>query len=111
LSPQATGNRSLAAFCTFFISAIFHEYILTVVNGFYFPVLFIMFGGIGVVMYFVSMSLKSLNPSLGNYFMFELLFLGYAILLTIFPIEWFSRKNCPSAFNVIKIELDSYHTF
>ena len=40
-------NRSAALATVFLLSAVFHEYILIVGMGFFYPVLFVMFAGAG----------------------------------------------------------------
>lgn len=40
-------NKVACQFIIFVLSALFHEYVLTLAFGFFYPVLFIMFGAIG----------------------------------------------------------------
>ena len=40
-------NRPAAMSAVFLLSAVFHEYILSVAFGFFYPVLFVMFAGAG----------------------------------------------------------------
>ena len=42
-----TANRAAAMASVFILSALFHEYILAISFGFFYPVLFLMFAGIG----------------------------------------------------------------
>ena len=41
-------------FMVFFISAVVHEWVLICAFGFFFPVLFLMFGGVGVFFVFLT---------------------------------------------------------
>ena len=40
-------SKAAAMATVFILSAVFHEYILTVIFGFFYPVLFLMFAGAG----------------------------------------------------------------
>jgi sterol O-acyltransferase len=103
-------NRVACQFAIFLISATFHEYVITLAFGFFYPVLFVMFGAIG----FGCLFLKSdKNTNLWNFITVNIFFNFFIIITTIiyfikwiglqiglgglmclYSIEWFARKNC-----------------
>ncbi|XP_005102293.1 sterol O-acyltransferase 1 isoform X1 [Aplysia californica] len=86
------GNRAGAMACVFLISAVFHEYILTVTFKFFYPVLFIMFAGAGFG--FIFLTDKGSNRS-WNVFMWVALFIGNGMLMCLYSMEFYARQNCP----------------
>lgn len=74
---HTSGNKSLAAILVFLISAVFHEYIITLTLGFYYPVLFFLFAFIGLGVYFLSLSFRRAEEMYGNVFLFCSIFLGW----------------------------------
>lgn len=115
------GNRSLSAFLVFFTSALIHEYLLVLSFGFFLPVMFTLFTVIGGVFYFFEkLKNKNLNMrvnindssqssyslsnthstqssySLGNTFMFTTFYIGWALMIMFYSMEWYSRVNCPT---------------
>ncbi|KAF5291125.1 hypothetical protein FQA39_LY14367 [Lamprigera yunnana] len=84
-------NKFLPKVMVFFISAVFHEYILGFGFKFFLPVLFILFFGLGVGMYF----LKPSNKSLGNAYVWYSLAVGTGICVSAYAMEVFFRFNCP----------------
>ncbi|KAI0240730.1 Sterol O-acyltransferase 1 [Lamellibrachia satsuma] len=84
--------RPLAMGFVFVLSAIFHEYILTICFGFFYPVLFVMFAGAGFMFMFVK---NKDSPRSGNIFMWVGLFLGNGMLMCAYSMEWYARQTCP----------------
>ncbi|XP_011866706.1 PREDICTED: sterol O-acyltransferase 1 isoform X2 [Vollenhovia emeryi] len=82
-------NRTLAATAVFFVSAIVHEYIIAFAFGFFYPVMFVLFGGIGFAMFFVRKIITS------NLFMWVTWFLGNGVMVSLYSMEFYARYNCP----------------
>lgn len=89
------GNKTIAAMSTFLISAVFHEYIITLALGFYYPVLFFLFAVIGMAVYFISIYFRRHEQLYGNVFLFCSIFFGWSIQVVLYAAEWYSRANCP----------------
>lgn len=83
------GNKVASKLAVFFISAVFHEYIITFTLQFFFPVLFCQFFIFGVLFTFVNK-----ETSAGNIFMWITLELGYSMFLSLYSIELNARSNC-----------------
>ncbi|ELU00615.1 hypothetical protein CAPTEDRAFT_225564 [Capitella teleta] len=83
--------RPVAMASVFGLSAVFHEYILTVTFKFFYPVLFLMFGGAG----FGFIFLPSKAKRSGNVFMWVALFTGNGMLMCLYSMEWYARQRCP----------------
>ncbi|CAE1295207.1 SOAT [Acanthosepion pharaonis] len=88
--------RSVGLTSVFFISAVFHEYVLVVSFGFFYPVLFVMFAGAGFG--FVFLTDKGVSRS-WNVFMWVSLFIGNGLLMCLYSLEWYARQNCPVTTN------------
>lgn len=71
----------------FFISVIIHELIVTCGMGFFFPVLFFMFGGPGVI--FTQIKFGK-SPYVGTMFWF-LMLIGSGILMVLISREFYAR--------------------
>lgn len=84
-------SRLACQFTVFTISALFHEYILAFSFRFCYPVMFLMFEGFGVLLLFVT---KKEHKALGNIFMWLSLALGMGIMLSLYHMEFYARKNC-----------------
>ncbi|KAK4881095.1 hypothetical protein RN001_004414 [Aquatica leii] len=84
-------NKSIAKLMVFFFSAIVHEYILGFAFRFCLPILFILFFGFGVVLYFFSPN----NKWFGNVFVWYGLALGMGIGISFYTMEFYMRLNCP----------------
>ncbi|XP_020295803.1 sterol O-acyltransferase 1 isoform X2 [Pseudomyrmex gracilis] len=82
-------NKTLAAFAVFFISAIVHEYILAFMFRFFYPVMFVMFGGLGYSLTFVGKVTAA-----GNVFMWLSFCLGNGIMFSFYAMEYYARINC-----------------
>ena len=78
----------------FLLSAVFHEYIITLTLGFYYPILFVMFAGIGIFLHLISVG-KSYDNRAGNIFLFFSIFLGWSIQTVFYASEYYARQNCP----------------
>src|SRR3546814_20517678 len=63
---------------SFIISAILHEYIVTVVMGFFLPILFVLFGGPGIL--FIGLTRRK-TARIWNVFMWIMLSIGTAMLM------------------------------
>jgi len=88
-------KKAFAAILVFILSAIAHEYILILSFGFFFPLLFFMFGGIGFCFSLIGPK-KGQRPHSGwNIFMWISLILGNGLLFCLYSQEWFASKNCP----------------
>lgn len=84
-------NRLICQLAIFLISAAFHEYVITLAFGFFYPVLFLMFGAIG----FGCMYIKSdKNSNFWNFFTWVFLQIGLGVLMCLYSIEFYARLNC-----------------
>ncbi|XP_055352649.1 sterol O-acyltransferase 1-like isoform X2 [Paramacrobiotus metropolitanus] len=84
--------RNLALFVTFVLSALVHEYIICCLLRIFYPVMFVMFGGFGVWMFFASYGRQS-RP--WNVLLWFGLFVGQGIFLCLYSCEYYARYNCP----------------
>lgn len=84
-------NKIVAKLTVFFISAVFHEYILGFTFRFFFPILFIQFFGVGVAMTF----LKFKQNFVGNIVLWYTNALGMSMNTCAFSMEYYARVNCP----------------
>ncbi|XP_050304788.1 sterol O-acyltransferase 1 [Anthonomus grandis grandis] len=85
------GNKTAAKLTVFIISAIVHEWALTYMFGFLFPALFIAFSF--VAMFLSSFRLPKLN--IVNVIFWYLLAFGSGVLVCLYTLEWFVRRNMP----------------
>ena len=74
-------------FVTFFLSAVLHEVIVTCALGFFFPILFFMFGGPGVIL--TQMKFGN-GPYVGTTF-WALMMIGSGLLMALYCREYFAR--------------------
>lgn len=88
VSPK---NKLLAKFMVFFVSALFHEFILGFSFRFCYPVLFVMFFGFGLAFSFVKWEYNTL----GNTAVWYGLALGMGIGISTYCMEFYARLNCP----------------
>lgn len=86
-------SRSNAKFLVFFISALVHEVVVTCGCGFFFPMLFVMFGGPGVL--FTSFKFGN-SPYSGTLF-WVLMLIGSGILMVTFCREFYARQSPEAA--------------
>ncbi|KAJ7332038.1 hypothetical protein JRQ81_014218 [Phrynocephalus forsythii] len=85
--------KAAAMLLVFTISAVVHEYVLGVCLGYFYPVLFCIFMGFGIVFNFVLHDGR--KGPIWNVIMWTLLFLGHAILLFLYSQEWYAHQYCP----------------
>ncbi|XP_033120202.1 sterol O-acyltransferase 1-like isoform X2 [Anneissia japonica] len=85
-------SKFASMMAVFVISAFIHEFILAVSLNFFYPVLFFMFGGVGVSFTFLPAKSSS-QP--WNVFVWVSLFIGSGVLMCLYSQEWFARINCP----------------
>lgn len=81
-------NRTLSMSAVFFASAIFHEYILAFALRFCYPVMFVLFFGLGFTLTLAGKFAKS------NIFMWLSFCIGNGIMFSMYSIEYFARVNC-----------------
>lgn len=86
LTPR---NKTLSVCMVFAISSIIHEYILSFSIRFFYPVLLLLFGVVGLTVVFVL-------KSAGNVFLWFSLSVGNGVLVSLYCMEYFARINCPS---------------
>lgn len=93
---QFCGMSKLAALLvSFLVSALVHEFILSVALGFFLPILGLLFGGPGVL--FIVLT-KNRNGRVWNGFMWITLATGNAALMVLYTSEYFARaKDVPAA--------------
>ncbi|CAL7940750.1 unnamed protein product [Xylocopa violacea] len=85
-------NKTLAVCAVFAISSIFHEYILIFTGRFFYPVMLIMFGVIGLTVVFIF-------KSAGNVFLWFSLSVGSGMMVSLYCMEYFARINCPPIYD------------
>lgn len=88
------GGRVLATLLVFTVSALVHEYIIGFMLGFCYPVLFVQFVGIGMVLGFIKY-----NSDAGNVFLWLSLASGTGISVSCYSMELFARVNCPPTYD------------
>lgn len=89
-------KKAIASVLVFALSAVAHEYILILAFGFFFPLLFFMFGGVGFVFSLIGPKKGQSQPSSAwNIFMWVSLILGNGLLMCLYSQEWFASRNCP----------------
>ncbi|XP_018320329.1 sterol O-acyltransferase 1 isoform X2 [Agrilus planipennis] len=84
-------NRFVPKLFVFFVSALVHEYILSVAFGFFFPILFLEFFVIGVTLVFLTFG----GTFHGNIFLWFTIPFGACLAINMYCIEYFVRQNCP----------------
>ena len=101
LSGKTKGNRASAAIAVFLLSAVFHEYIITIAFHFYYPVMFVLFVSTGLIVYFTSLYFRNWYVKYGNVFLFFSLFFGWTVQIVLYTSEYYARTNCPQAGNFL----------
>ncbi|KMQ87195.1 sterol o-acyltransferase 1 [Lasius niger] len=86
-------NKMLATLAVFLVSAAFHEYVLAFAFRFFYPVMFVMFGGFGFCFIFIGKLATS------NVLMWFSFCLGNGIMFSSYTMEYYARLNCPSYSN------------
>uniref|UniRef100_A0A6A7FZM9 O-acyltransferase n=4 Tax=Hirondellea gigas TaxID=1518452 RepID=A0A6A7FZM9_9CRUS len=82
-------QRYLPLLVVFLISSVVHEYMLALAFRFFYPVLLLMFGGFGVVFMFIKTRASQFNVCL-----WLSLILGTGIMMCLYSLEWYARRNC-----------------
>ncbi|XP_014225840.1 sterol O-acyltransferase 1 isoform X2 [Trichogramma pretiosum] len=86
------GKKLPATLAVFYISAIVHEYILAFAFGFFYPVMFVSFGIMGVLLVFLTKKHSKVD---GNVFIWWSLFTGTGLLFSLYSMEYYARAHCP----------------
>ncbi|XP_078376995.1 sterol O-acyltransferase 1-like isoform X2 [Oculina patagonica] len=89
-------NRQLATVTVFILSAIVHEYVLMFAFRFFFPILLVMFGAVGLSFVFLKPKKHENVSQAWNVFMWITLIIGNGLLMCLYSQEWFAIQNCPS---------------
>ncbi|KAK2725996.1 sterol O-acyltransferase 1-like [Artemia franciscana] len=84
-------NKVLPKLAVFVISSLVHEYIMGFTMRFFYPIIFVLFGGFGVAFAF----LNNMGVRVGNVFLWATLFMGTGLLMSIYSMEFYARINCP----------------
>lgn len=97
LAPRM--GRGTATLIVFLVSSIAHEVVLALSFGFFYPVLLVEFGVLGLI--FVPLTAKSGRrfPNVFNVIMWLSFFIGNGLLWSLYPMEYFARQNCPASDN------------
>lgn len=82
-------GRDSCQLLTFLISAVIHEWILTYAIGFFYPMLFIIFTGPGIILIRNSRNNKSKQL---NIFFWTMMFVGTGLLLVLYSREYYARQ-------------------
>ncbi|XP_025026940.1 sterol O-acyltransferase 2 isoform X3 [Python bivittatus] len=85
--------RSAAKLTVFIVSAVVHEYALSLSVGFFYPILFILFAVFGVIFHF-TINNKRKSP-VCNFIIWTAVCLGYGFLFSLYPQEFYARIHCP----------------
>ncbi|XP_068098684.1 sterol O-acyltransferase 1 [Hyperolius riggenbachi] len=85
--------KAAAMLSVFTVSAVVHEYALGICFGFFYPVLFILFMGFGMIFNFILHDRR--KGPIWNVIMWTSLFLGQGVLLCLYSQEWYAQKHCP----------------
>ncbi|CAH0406560.1 unnamed protein product [Chilo suppressalis] len=92
-------GRVLSVFTVFLVSSIAHEVVLALSFGFFYPVLLLEFGVCGLLMVPLTATTGRRYPNVLNLLMWLSFFFGNGILWSLYPMEYFARKNCPASEN------------
>ncbi|KAI5641789.1 MBOAT, membrane-bound o-acyltransferase family domain-containing protein [Phthorimaea operculella] len=97
LAPRT--GRAFSTVAVFLVSAIAHEVILSLSFGYFYPVLLLQFGVLGLLLVPLSSAVGRRFPNSFNLLMWLSFFIGNGILWSLYPMEFFARKNCPPSEN------------
>lgn len=86
------GSKLASSLMVFFISALFHEYMIGFALQVRFPVMFAFFETFGVSMIFVT---RRLSKDVGNTAVWWSLIFGNCWMICLYSMEYFASKNCP----------------
>uniref|UniRef100_A0A7S2RHP6 Diacylglycerol O-acyltransferase n=1 Tax=Rhizochromulina marina TaxID=1034831 RepID=A0A7S2RHP6_9STRA len=81
-------SKSTAMMVSFVLSAVVHEYIVAASLGFFFPILFVLFGGPGI--WFMQLT-KGRKGRTWNIFMWVMLATGQGLMMVLYFREYYSR--------------------
>ncbi|CAJ0922155.1 unnamed protein product [Ranitomeya imitator] len=84
--------KAAAMLSVFMVSAVVHEYALGICFGFFYPVLFILFMGFGMIFNFILHDRR--RGPIWNVIMWTSLFLGQGVLLCLYSQEWYAQRHC-----------------
>lgn len=96
LVKRSGRTRLMPKIVVFTVSAAVHEYILAFTFRFFYPILFILFGNVGVFFIFLTDKRKE---RVWNVFMWVALFIGMGFLMSLYSMEYYARINCPPVFD------------
>ncbi|CAF3330719.1 unnamed protein product [Rotaria socialis] len=85
-------NRTVPAICVILLSAAFHEYVMGFTLGFFFPIMFFLFGVVGLVF---LLFLPRHRGVAYNILMWVLLLIGMGVQSSFYFMESYARKECP----------------
>ncbi|XP_042200114.1 sterol O-acyltransferase 2 isoform X2 [Callorhinchus milii] len=90
-----TGKRCrvVAMLSVFGLSAVVHEYVLTLCLGYFYPVMFCLFAIFGVLFNFIFNDNRK-SPA-WNVLMWVFLFIGQGIQVCLYCQEWYAQIHCP----------------
>lgn len=80
-------NKSLATLTVFLVSAICHEYLFTFGFRFFYPVMLVVFGGVGSILVLCNVSVNNISIWMG-------FCIGKGIIVSLYAIEYYARSNC-----------------
>jgi len=83
-------SRTTAQMATFLVSAVVHEAILSVALGYFYPILFILFIGPGIIL---IKSTKYVKSRYLNILFWFLMFIGTSMLFVLYSREYYARKE------------------
>ncbi|KAL7744283.1 hypothetical protein ACLKA6_001681 [Drosophila palustris] len=85
------GSKLASSLLVFLISALVHEQVLGFGLQVFFPVMFVCFGVVGVSLVFI---MRSAPKTLGNIFLWFSLILGNGIIISLYSMEYYAKRNC-----------------
>uniref|UniRef100_A0A182JE51 O-acyltransferase n=1 Tax=Anopheles atroparvus TaxID=41427 RepID=A0A182JE51_ANOAO len=84
--------RPLATVAVFTVSSVFHELILAFCFRFFYPVMFVQFEFMGLLLMVVT---RRLSKDVGNVLLWLMLSIGNGLHLSLYNMEYYARRNCP----------------
>ncbi|CDW59063.1 hypothetical protein TTRE_0000739301 [Trichuris trichiura] len=98
-------GKNIAKMAVFFLSAVVHEYILTISLRFFYPILFVeFFLGAGIMLL-----MRSTKGSKWNFCLWLMIMLGNGILYCAYCREWYARACVFSSFPLDEPLRNSYN--
>ncbi|GBP21906.1 Sterol O-acyltransferase 1 [Eumeta japonica] len=95
LSPRT--GKMFATLTVFLVSALAHEVVLAASFGFFYPVLFVEFGVIGLLVVPLTAVGGRRHPDFYNFLIWLSFFVGNGLMWSLYPMEHFARQNCAPA--------------